>query len=64
MKKRKLSNTHKPFDRKTKSHYYVRTYLAGIITVIGTLNRGPQVGAAVSYPHTYKKNPKQNNIQE
>ena len=23
--------------------------------MIGTLNRGPQVGAAVSYPHTLKK---------
>lgn len=31
---------------------HVLTYLAGITTVIGTLNSGPQVEAAVSYPHT------------
>lgn len=28
------------------------THLVGITMVIGTLNRGPALGIAVSYPHT------------
>lgn len=28
------------------------TDLVGITTVIGTLNRGPALGIAISYPHT------------
>lgn len=28
------------------------THLVGITTVTGTLNRGPALGIAVSYPHT------------
>lgn len=34
------------------------TDLVGMTTVIGTLNRGPALGVAVSYPHTW-----QNKIQ-
>lgn len=30
----------------------IKTYLAGTMTVMGTRNRGPQLSAAVSYPHT------------
>lgn len=37
-----------------KTTAWMWTYLAGITTVIGTLNRGPHVGAAVSYPHTWE----------
>lgn len=40
-------------DRKEKKKQYdARTYLVGIMHVIGTLNKGPQLGAAVSYPQT------------
>lgn len=30
------------------------SYFVGIITVIGTLKRGPAFWAVVSYPHTYR----------
>lgn len=50
-KSRRTHETHRAND--SQNHYKLKEmYLVGMITVIGTLNRGPEVGDVVSNPQT------------
>lgn len=48
----KVNWVHKTKLKKNNKVKLRFTDLVGMTTVIGTLNRGPALGVAVSYPHT------------